>query len=287
MKFSERKELVVFESVPLAMTAVGSAGLTLYVALDSGEIVKGESANLFESGDQAKKFTTYSRVPNSTIGSLAMDSSGFLILADSSSKCLLKAGGKSPSVFVDNFDGEDLNGPNGVAICGATGVIAFTDGGSSGDSGLHRPVGSVFISTEMGILVPILYRISAQPVSLAFSSSGDFLYVAEKATNRVIRFARVGQSWEGCVFSQLAGGCGPVSVVTTTEHKVLVAHSDIPNGRTPGKITVFNESGEIENVINDIPSPDITCMTLSPDGLKLIVTTACNKTAYYYDISIN
>ena len=280
---SQLSNLTLISSFEFAPLSVAFGGRSLVVALESGEILRTE--NLLGFGPT--KFNHYAKFSDARISGLSFDASGSLIATDTANQVVLKIDSKGRSeTYVGDYESKPLLGPHALVVNTDNGQVFFTDSGLPGETGLHRPKGSLFGTNDLGQLVAISYQNLAYPASVALSGTGDEAYVAEKGRNRILRYVRVGgKIWEGTVFAQLSGGCGPVALAVTPNRKVIVAHSDLPHLSSTGKISVFNDNGEIEAIALDLPAPDVTDIELSPDGKKLLIAIRSTKSVYTYDVS--
>lgn len=176
-----------------------------------------------------------------------------------------------------------FKGPNSATIDSA-GNLYFTDSGPFGETSLVEPTGSVYIVTgeaQNRILRPMVYERLAYPTGIAIGPKESMVFVAEMAANRILRFTQkpIGV-WHPTVFIQFAGRMGPTALTWDENKQVLyVARFDISEVTDKGIISVVNIEGQIIKEIN-IPGPQITGLTLSPDGTYLVVSEGSTNTLY-------
>ena len=281
-RLTQLTQVATFDCAPLSVAYGDRQQGTVFVGLESGEVVKAEAAAVL-------KFVNHAKLPEARLAGLTHDASGALIAADTANQVLLKIDAKGRSeTYVGDYESKSLLGPQAVVVNPDNGQVFFTDSGLPGETGLHRPKGSLFATNELGQLVALSFQNLAYPSSVALSPNGDEVFVAEKAANRILRFVKVaGRVWEGTVFAQLAGGTGPVAVAVTNTRRVIVAHSELPHfpWAATGKLTVLNEHGEVESIALDLPASDVSDIEVSPDNRKLLVAVKSTKAIYTYDLT--
>ncbi|KAF4708975.1 hypothetical protein FOZ63_004358 [Perkinsus olseni] len=206
-----------------------------------------------------------------------------------------KAVQQSHHVLVQEYEGVPLLGPHSVALCPNSGFIFFTDSGPCGESGLSRPLGSVFaIDPTTGMLLPLAVRSLACPTGLAVtqrqgcpnSTAAAVLYVAETMNNRVLRFVE-SPAGSGCyhasVFHQLSGRLGPVALAVSAAGHLFIAHNEMEGLSSTGRIVVLDEEGQLLSTIS-LPCPDITGLAVSPDQKFLVITERSSCGVYRYKL---
>ncbi|RYH15330.1 SMP-30/gluconolactonase/LRE family protein [archaeon] len=132
-------------------------------------------------------------------------------------------------MVVSVYEDKPLKGPNGIALI--DGDIFFTDSGPFGETGLHAPLGSLFVisnSPSGQILKPISLNNLAYPAGIAVTKDKKFIYVAETMQNRVLRFfQRPAGVYHGSVFYTLSGGVGPSSLALDSNGNLYVGQFDV------------------------------------------------------------
>lgn len=174
-------------------------------------------------------------------------------------------------------------GPHSLVIDSA-GALYFTDAGPDGDTGLHSPLGSVFVMSQR-VLRPIALRCLARPTGIALSPNEAALFVAEAAQNRVLRYTqRPPGVWHGTVFFQFAGRLGPSALVVDRAREFLyVARPEALDGAAgrgaASVVAVLSLEGKLlkEFAVPGV-GPDVTSMALSPDGKDLLVAESSSST---------
>ncbi len=164
------------------------------------------------------------------------------------------------------------------------GALYFTDSGPEGDTGLHNPLGSVFVMSAR-VLRPIALRCLANPTGIALSPNDAALFVAEAAQNRVLRYTQKPPGvWHGAVFHQFSGRLGPSALVVDRVREFLyVARPEALDGAggraAPSLVAVLSLEGKLlkEFAVPGV-GPDVTSMALSPDGKELVVCEASTNT---------
>jgi hypothetical protein len=122
--------------------------------------------------------------------------------------------------------------------------LYICDAGHIGETGLHSAKGSVFlVSADGQLLLPIALNCLAHPSALALApaapadsvdgapggaaaeGAAPFVYVAEMAANRILRFARQPVDvFHGSVFYQFGGGAGPSALACAHDGSLFVGH---------------------------------------------------------------
>ncbi|KAF4670816.1 hypothetical protein FOL47_001823 [Perkinsus chesapeaki] len=181
---------------------------------------------------------------------------------------------QSTEVLVKGFEGLPLLGPHSVTKCTATGFTYFTDSGPLGESGLGRPLGSLFaIDPVTSMLIPLITRSLAYPAGVAVTQREgcqamvSVVYVAETMKNRVLRFIEYpagSGSYQPSVFHQLSGRLGPTALAVSGAGHLFVAHNDIEGLSGTGRILALSEEGEVISTIT-LPHADVTGLAVSPD----------------------
>ena len=278
-----------FESEPLSICFSPAPSNKIFISLASGHIVAAETQTVLyrEGVDQKANFYCVFKGAIGGFNGISWDASGHIIACHTRKQNVYKIDNQDLSeLLVSELDKEILIGPNSVAVNQSTGHFFFTDAGLTGDTGLHNISGSLFTSSDLGVLIPISHKCLAYPSAVCISSSGNQIYVAEKAKNRILRYFKSRESnyWESSVFAQLAGGCGPIAIAVTKNDNLFVAHSEVPDGKRAGKISILNHYGEIEQVVLDVISSDISAMAISADEKVLLIALKSRKEIYSYEI---
>ena len=169
------------------------------------------------------------------------------------------------------YEDKPLRGPSSIAF-DKIGNIFFTDCGPFGDTGLHSPLGSLFVISvgpSGKILKPIILEKLAGPSSVALSPDEKFIYVTEMMTNRVLRFVEKPTGvYHGSVFYQLSGGVGPSAVVCDSTGNLYVATYDVKESSKEGKISVIAKTGQLLSIISTV-GPEISGLAIRADTLYI------------------
>lgn len=132
-------------------------------------------------------------------------------------------------MVVSVYEDKPLKGPNGIALI--DGDVFFTDSGPFGETGLHAPLGSLFVisnSPSGQILKPISLNNLAYPAGIVVTKDKKFIYVAETMQNRVLRFfQRPAGVYHGSVFYTMSGGVGPSSLALDSHGNLYVGQFDV------------------------------------------------------------
>jgi gluconolactonase len=166
----------------------------------------------------------------------------------------------------------------------SAGSLYFTDSGPEGDTGLHNPLGSVFVMQQR-MLRPIALRCLACPTGIALSPNESALFVAEAAQNRILRYTQKPLGvWHGTVFFQFSGRLGPSALVVDRVREFLYCarpeYRQEGAGEAGGRslVAVLSLEGKLLKEF-EVPGvgPEISSMVLSPDGKDLIVAEASSS----------
>ena len=195
---------------------------------------------------------------------LAIDRAGTVLVADAAHGAVLelRSDGSGAAVVVKDFERVPLRGPHSLALDPATGALYFTDSGPEGDTGLHNPLGSVFVVSGGGgggeggsgaqpplprQLRPLALRCLAQPTGIALAPGGAALFVAEAAANRLLRFTqRPPGVWHAAVFHQFSGRLGPSALAVDAARELLyVARPEAAELGSRSVIAVLSLGGEL------------------------------------------
>ncbi len=176
-----------------------------------------------------------------------------------------------------------MQGPHSAAIDSA-GNIFFTDSGPFGETSLLEPNGSVFTVTGEGnnrILRPLALERLAYPAGVAIGPKEACIFVAEQAANRVLRFAQKPAGvWHCSVFHQFSGRLGPSSLCWDDARNLLfVARPDFADLAEKGTVSVLTAEGALVKDIV-VPGPEITGITLNPEGTHLIIAESTTNTVH-------
>ena len=279
---------VGFLESPVTSLCISSG--TLFCSLENGNIVSTTIAPIEIFVNGTPQFSVVFRL-DSEIDSIDSDSSGNLLIADSRrqniSKLCTGSGNLHLDPLITEYEENQLLGPTSVCFCSKTGSIFFTDSGSRGESGLHRNRGSILYSNENNMLISISGRVLFDPVSCSLSNDGLVLFVAEKAKNRILRYTQDPKTkiWSGCVFLQLSGRQGPVSVVQSDSGLIYIAHFERSHFAANGKITVADCEGNIISSFDDLPGAEIAAMVLSSNQKFLFVAERSTKGLFVYELN--
>lgn len=224
----------------------------------------------------------------------AFDKSGALYITDFAHGAVLiaQSGDDSTSKRDFRYDQQDavvavyedkiLRGPSSIAF-DQEGNIFFTDSGPFGETGVHAPLGSLFVIADGAsgkILKPIVFEKLAGPCAVAISYDQKFIYVAEMMTNRVLRFFQKPSGvYHGSVFYQMSGGVGPSAVACDERGNLYVASFEIRSGSKEGKILVLSKAGECISMINTV-GPEISGLALW-DGTLYITEQSTGSVLKY------
>lgn len=188
------------------------------------------------------------------------------------------------SIVVGVYEDKPLKGPSTI-INDAHGNLFFTDSGPFGETGLDRPIGSLFVITNSSsgqILKPISLESLAYPSGIATSPNGKFIYVAEQMTNRILRyFEKPAGVYNGSVFCQLSGGVGPCSIVCDKNGTLYVAQYDVADGAQEGRVFVISPTGQIQSNIT-VAGPELSGLAIN--GNYLYITERSTGCIYKVDL---
>ena len=173
-----------------------------YLTQGSGEII---------AIDQSGSTETIHNTNGEPSGAV-FDDQGVIYIADQAHAAVLaiqETGENQQELVVGVYEDKPLRGPHSIA-CSSDGDVFFTDSGPFGETGLQNPQGSLFVisNTPSGqMLKPISLNNLAGPAGIALSSDGQFIYVCEMMTNRVLRYFQQPEGvYHASVFYQLSGG---------------------------------------------------------------------------------
>jgi sugar lactone lactonase YvrE len=272
------------------VVARGGSGLCGLAFLPSGHLLACSSRDGRVLQHTDAGLTEWGTTSGSPSG-LAVDRSGAVLVADLAHGALLefRGDGSGLSVVCRDFERTPLRGPHSVALDAATGAVFFTDAGPEGDTGLHNPVGSVFMVTGGGAgggagvggaeggagagggggggaprqLRPLALRCLAQPTGVALAPGGGALFVAEAAANRLLRFTQRPQGvWHAAVFFQFSGRLGPSAIAVDGSRELLyVARPEAADQGGSSVIAVLNLGGEL---LKEFEVPGVRCRIPHP-----------------------
>lgn len=231
----------------------------------------------------SKAVSTKGQVDGNPSGIALDESSQAGVLCDAEQRAVfaLEANGGdqfSASPLISQFEGRPLVGPNHVVMT-ADGEIVFTDGA---ESSLSNPCGSVYRTVQQRTqLVRLCGPGLANPAGLALAANGAAIFVAESASNRVLRFVKRGDGhYDGNVWAQLTGGAGPRSIAVHPETKDVYVAKYEYRGLGVGSVMVFGEDGSEKGVLT-VPEPQIQGICFSSDNALLLVSEVENGSVIY------
>jgi len=216
----------------------------LHVVLhDAGDIL------MIDNSGCVKRIHNTSGQPSGAV----FDDSGMLYISDFAHGAVLAVQLKSQQeIVVEVYEDKPLKGPNSI-IVDSKGTVFFTDSGPIGETGLHSPIGSLYMITNSlsgKILKPISLETLAYPSGIALSPDGKFIYVAEMMSNRVLRFFQKPEGvFHGSVFYQMSGGVGPSCIVCDTNGVLYIGQYDIRESSSQGRVLVVGPDGSLHYVI--------------------------------------
>lgn len=187
------------------------------------------------------------------------------------------------------YEDKPFKGPNSITF-DSLGNMYFTDGGPFGETGVHKPQGSVYCITSQSsgqqqLLKPIISECLAYPSGIAVSPDDKILYVTEQMANRVVRLVqRPAGVFHTSIFHQFSGGMGPSAIICDRRGNLYVARYDYASVANEGIVVVLDKNGNLKTEIS-IPAPEISGLVLSDDGKSLFVTESSTKNIYKVDVS--
>lgn len=167
--------------------------------------------------------------------------------------------------------------------------------------------GSAFVvSAEGQLLLPVALHCLACPSALALAPAlpsdglegppptaadglaAPYVYVAEMAANRIVRFARRPVDvFVGSVFHQFAGGAGPSALACAPDGSLFVGHFEYAGegggaqGAAQGRISRLSPRGELLGEYR-VPAPEVTGLALK--GRTLYVTEGSTSSLYAIEL---
>ena len=188
---------------------------------------------------------------------------GRLFVCDSGRKELLSLDqdGKI-AVLADEYQSEELNGPNDLAF-DMHGNVYFTDPGSTN---LENPAGDVYCYGKDRHLTKVDSGY-AMCNGIAIGPDSKTLYMTETYSRRIYRFelGKNGELEKRTVFAELQGGLGPDGMAFDVEGNLYVAHW----GR--GCVAVLDPEGAL---IGELPTIGMNPTNVAFWGDVLHVTEA-------------
>lgn len=177
------------------------------------------------------------------------------------------------TIVVSEYEGKAFRGPNSITFDSA-GSMYFTDSGPLGETTLGDPKGSLFVVGPDELLRPVVHESLAHPSGVAVAPGDKAVYVAETLANRILRIVQAPAGVHHVsVFHQFAGRLGPVAVACDAQRGgcLYVAHFDFEGASPAGLLTVLSSEGK---VLKEVPlgGPEVSGVTISPDGSTLVVT---------------
>ena len=184
-------------------------------------------------------------------------------------------------VFVEQFEGRQLRGPNQICF-DADGELFFTDSGAFGETSLAAPRGAVYRTVHnRQQVVQVIPPTLAHPTGIAYDAALNVVYVAEMHTNRVLRLSQRPKGvYHATVFYQLAGSVGPSSLaVHGATHDLYVAKMEYSSVSDHGTIDVVKSSGELKGTIV-VPAPEISGICFDAAGKNLYIAEQSKKAIF-------
>ncbi len=209
---------------------------------------------------------------------LTFGNDGYLYACDYGIGAILKV---SPAgvieIHASNFNGEKFNRPNDLAF-DRNGNLYFTDPKSYGEDKLDGRIFRIDKETQEVILAA---SDLAFPNGIAFSADGEFLYVAESAKSRILKFKveEDGMLKMMSVFVELPGG-DPDGLAFDIEGNLYAAHFG------GGNIYVINPNGEIISKIQTPGKKPSNVEFGGEDFKTLFITEDETNAVYMTQISI-
>lgn len=279
--------LAYVEGAPTSVCFSKSSPVKFYIGFALGDIyqVDWSFMQTLDPSSVMDKLSLEARIPDVCCNAIAVDSSGSLLVTDPRHHAVLRVTGSTSYMhYISCFENYPLVGPLNVCCDSSTGSIAFTDSGLPGETGLHRPTGSLFVLSEKGNLLSLCHKTLASPGSLCFDRAGARLYVIEAGQNRILRFhqQRSSSAWEGRVFLQLAGSSDPVAIVCAHDGHLMIAFNSADGAAT---IKLFNDDGVHLANLPEYPGKLISSLTLSPDGDCLIAVDQSSHQLFTYRLA--
>ena len=182
---------------------------------------------------------------------------GLLYVADVEHSAILAMDSKNTtsneSILIANvYEEKPFKGPTSIICHPSNGSVYFTDAGPLGETGLHAPVGSVYVIDQgpsEKVLKPIILSALAYPSGIALSPSGKCVYVSEMMTNRVLRFVQRPEGvYHSSVFYTFQGGMGP-SCITCDKNtgNIIIGHYEMKEYSTKkeGNVYILSPEGKL------------------------------------------
>lgn len=182
---------------------------------------------------------------------------GLLYIADIEHGAILAMESKNiasnESMLIANvYEEKPFKGPTSIICHPSNGSVYFTDAGPSGETGLHAPVGSVYVIDQGAsekVLKPIIMGALAYPSGIALSPSGNCVYVSEMMANRVLRFVQRPEGvYHSSVFYTFQGGIGP-SCITCDKNtgNIIVGHYEMKeySSKKEGHVYILSPEGKL------------------------------------------
>ena len=280
--------LACLDGCPTSICFSSKSPSRIYLGYATGDIYQLDWSFLqsIDARSVENKLCLEARIPELNYQSIALDSSGSLLVTDMRHQAVLRVSGStSYSNYASAFENCQLSGPHSVCGDSSASMIAFTDAGMPGETGLHRSLGSLFLSSEQGVLLCLCHKTLASPGSLCFDATGRNLYVIEKGKNRVLQFYQQPDSkaWEGRVYLQLGGSREAIALVAPDNGKLIIAFS-LYDGSKP-IVRVYNNDGALETILPEFPGMYISSMTLSPERDCLVAVDKGSKQLFTYRLT--
>ena len=203
---------------------------------------------------------------------LTFGSDGYLYACDYGIGAILKISSSGLiEMYAAGFEGEKFNRPNDLAF-DKNGNLYFTDPKSYGTDKLD---GRIFRIDRATNKVSIAAKSLAFPNGIAFSADGEYLYVAESAKNRILKFKveEDGKLEMMLVFVELPGG-DPDGLAFDVKGNLYAAHFG------SGTIFVMNKVGEIISKIQT-PGKKPSNVEFGGEDFKTLFITEDKTNAVY------
>ena len=220
-------------------------------------------------GGMASEFFNTGGIP----AGLAFHRDGSLYVADEGDEIhgVLRVANGQATILVNDFEGQPLNGANDL-VFDRNGVLYFSD---PWRSSAENPVGGFYRLFPDGRLERIDHGL-AFPNGVALSADGGAVYLAETYRNRILRYL-IGA--DGAVggredFAFLPGWEGPDGMAFDEAGNLYVAHFG------GGKVAVFNQSGEMIEVI-PVPGAKVTNVAFGGADRRTLVITDVETASIY------
>ena len=220
-------------------------------------------------GGMASEFFNTGGIP----AGLAFHRDGSLYVADEGDEIhgVLRVANGQVTILVNDFEGQPLNGANDL-VFDRNGVLYFSD---PWRSSAENPIGGFYRLFPDGRLERIDHGL-AFPNGVALSADGGAVYLAETYRNRILRYSIGADGAVGARedFAFLPGWEGPDGMAFDEAGNLYVAHFG------GGKVAVFNQSGEMIEVI-PVPGAKVTNVAFGGADRRMLVITEVETASIY------